>query len=282
MADKRTVLVLEDDPVAREILSGQMEKDYRVLTAASVADVEELLGDKGEAPDLVLMDYMLEEGTAFEAYDYLTAKGLDAPVIMVTAQGDEEMAVRALKHGFSDYITKQEKNLHRELLRSKIEAAVEMHKLRLENERLNAMIEESQQRLFNVYDSLDDVIIQIDDGCSICSVNRAGAAYANLEPKEVVGKLCWEIFDFYPCQKRRKKGQCHIYRTFVEGETISGERTGSESGRSYQYMSFITEHRGREYVVYRETDITGRRTIEEKLDKALQAVLNPPRGRRKR
>ena len=112
---------------------------------------------------------------------------------------------------------------------------------------------------------------------------RADNDWAEAQRVAVSGaEQALEIFDFYPCLKRKKKDQCHIYRTFLEGETISGERTGAESGRSYQYMSFITEHRNREYVVYRETDITGRRTIEEKLDKALQAVLNPPRPRKKR
>jgi len=282
MAGRRNILILEGDAGARRLLSEQVEKDYRVLSARSLPDAEGILFEKGEPADVVLMDYLPDkEGTAFEAFDYLASKGLDVPVIMITDQGDEETAVRALKHGFADYIPKTQENLHRELLRSKIEAAIEVHRLRRENERLNAMIEESQQRLFNVYDCLDDVIMQIDSDCRVRSVNRAGAAYSNLEPKEVVGKLCWEVFDFYPCDRRRKKEQCHIYRTFLEGETISGERTGDESGRTYQYMSFITEHRGGEYVVYRETDITARRAVEEKLDKALQAVLNPPKGRKK-
>lgn len=280
-----TILILEDDPLAREFLANELSSDYRVLPASSVSEAEGHLfaGEEEPEVDLVIMDYMLEEGvTAFQAMDYLQSKGMDLPVIMITAQGDEETAVAALKRGFSDYLAKRRTNLNRDLLRSKIEAALAVHRLRRENDRLSDMIEDSQQRLFSVYDSLDDVIMQIDRDCRICSVNRAGAAYADSEPKEIVGKVCWEVFDFYPCDRRRRKDQCHIYQTFLEGETIEGERKGEESGRTYQFMTFITTHRGGEYVVYRETDVTAQRGVESKLDEALRAILRPPEPRRRR
>lgn len=272
------LLILEDDPLSRELLIEELSGDYRVLTAATVSEAEKVLFEGDGAVDVVLMDYMLgEEGaTAFEAMEYLSEKGMDLPVIMITAQGDEQTAVDALKRGFSDYLAKSRANLNRDLLRSKIRTAMEVHQLRQENDRLMDMIEESQQRLFSVYDSLDDVIMQIDSDCKICSVNRAGAAYADSEPKEIVGKVCWEVFDFYPCKQREKKEDCHIYRTFLEGETLEGERKGEETGRTYQYMTFITTHRGGEYVVYRETDVTAQRGIESKLDSALRAILTPP------
>jgi len=276
-SQRNTILVLEDDPLARDLLAEELSADYEVLPAGKVAEAERILFEEGREVDLVLMDYVLEEdGTAFEVMDYLQDKGMDLPVIMITAQGDEETAVEALKRGFSDYLAKKKSNLNRELLRSKIQAAMDFHRLQRENDRLNAMIEESQQRLFSVYDSLDDVIIQIDADCSICSANRAGAAYADSEPQDIVGKVCWEVFDFFPCRRRAKKEECHIYRTFLEGETIEGERKGDESGRTYQFMTFITTHRGGEYVVYRETDVTTKRGVEAKLDAALRAILTPP------
>jgi len=213
--------------------------------------------------------------------DYLQGKGMDLPVIMITAQGDEQTSVDALKKGFADYLPKRKETLNRELLRSKVDSALEFHRLRRENDLLMDMIEESQQRLFSVYDSLDDVIMQINSDCEVCSVNRAGAAYADCEPREVVGKACWEVFDFYPCEQRNRKGDCHIYRTLLEGETNEGERKGDESGRTYQYMTFITTHRGGEYVVYRETDVTSKRGIEAKLDAALRSVLRPPTSHRR-
>lgn len=58
--------------------------------------------------DLVLLDYQL--GTTEDGFDYLKRfRKLDAfpPVIMLTASGNEELAVRAIKGGAADYIPKQ-------------------------------------------------------------------------------------------------------------------------------------------------------------------------------
>ena len=65
-------------------------------------------GFKGEDLDLVLLDYQL--GTAEDGFAYLRrfrAIPQFPPVIMLTAQGNEELAVRAIKGGAADYIPKQ-------------------------------------------------------------------------------------------------------------------------------------------------------------------------------
>jgi PAS domain-containing protein len=119
--------------------------------------------------------------------------------------------------------------------------------------------------------------MQIDHDCRVVSVNRSAAALANCEPKEAVGKACHELFDFYPCEKRAKKESCHIYRTFLEGETIRGPREDPATKRGYQYMTFITTLKDLDYVVYRETDVTEKRRLELKLENALRSFgVKPP------
>ena len=66
--------------------------------------------------------------------------------------------------------------LRSDLLMRRVETNIELWRLKRENERLQRAIEESQARLFSVYDSLDDAIIQIDHDCRVVSMNRSAAA----------------------------------------------------------------------------------------------------------
>ena len=67
-----------------------------------------------EAPyDVVLLDYQLPGLNALEIIKVLHHdRGLDVPLVLVTGQGNEELAVQALRLGFADYLVKQPGYLH--------------------------------------------------------------------------------------------------------------------------------------------------------------------------
>jgi PAS domain S-box-containing protein len=269
--ERPVVLLLAQDPEMVAFFREKLARDYEILLARDEAEAIAHLAERPVA--LIVMDDLLDGGrSAFEVRDRLVAAGHEVPMAMLTAQGNEEVAVEALRRGFMDYIVKRESNLRADLMGKRISSALEIARLKRENERLRLSIEESQARLFNVYDSLDDAIMQIDDECRVVSVNRSAAALANCEPKDAVGKVCHELFRFYPCDCRAKKESCHIYRTFLEGETIRGQREDGEAKRAYQYMTFITTLKDRDYVVYRETDVTEKRRLEEMLQQALRSL----------
>jgi FixJ family two-component response regulator len=270
------LLVVEDDPASRSPMWADLSATYDVLFATS-QDVESKLQERDIAL-VIIDDSKGDPKRDLEMRDRLVAAGLRAPVALMASAGDEGMAVEAMRRGFVDYLVKRQDVLSADLVRRRIESNLELARLKLENERLHVAIQESQARLFNVYDSLDDVIMQIDHDCRVVSLNRSAAALANIEPKDGVGKVCWQLFDFYPCEQRAKKELCPIYRTFLEGETIRGERRDEQSKAITQFMTFITTLKGRDYTVYRETDITEKRRLEEKIAAALRSLGAAPEG----
>jgi PAS domain-containing protein len=276
VATRPVLLLLADDGEVVSFFGEELSRDYEVLVARTESEARRHLVQRSVA--LVVMDYVVGAGeNAFTVRDRLAAEGPVPPTIMLTAQGDEDVAVEALKRGFADYIVKRKENLRGDLMRKRIASCLDLARLERENERLRQSIEESQARLFNVYDSLDDAIMQIDADCRIVSVNRSAAALSNTEPKDAVGHVCHEVFDFYPCDARKKKESCHIYRTFLEGETIRGQRADPRTQSAYQYMTFITTLKDHDYVVYRETDVTEKRRLEEKIANALHSLgVSPP------
>ena len=107
-AGKRTVLVVEDNDMNREILCAILEDDYEVLEAENgLVGLEQLDRHCGEIA-LVMLDVYMPECDGFE---FLERKGADprfdaVPVIMMTASNTAEDEIRCLELGASDFITK--------------------------------------------------------------------------------------------------------------------------------------------------------------------------------
>jgi DNA-binding response OmpR family regulator len=103
MADTK-VLVVDDEPMVREVLSRYLEKEGFAVCAA--ADGEEALTlFAAEAPDIVLLDLMLPKIDGLEVFRRMRASG-STPVIMLTAKGEETDRVVGLELGADDYVTK--------------------------------------------------------------------------------------------------------------------------------------------------------------------------------
>jgi DNA-binding NtrC family response regulator len=99
------ILVVDDEAGIREMLTIVFQKDgYRVSTARSCVEGLALLD--GEAPDLVLTDLKMPDGTGFDILKKAREAHRDAPVVMITAYSSTKTAVDALKQGAYDYIAK--------------------------------------------------------------------------------------------------------------------------------------------------------------------------------
>jgi two-component system, OmpR family, alkaline phosphatase synthesis response regulator PhoP len=100
-----TVLIIEDDPTLLRALADNFRfKGAEVRTASD--------GDQGlEAalelrPDLIVLDIMLPEVNGYEICRALRGEGLEVPIIMLTAKGQESDIVLGLELGADDYVTK--------------------------------------------------------------------------------------------------------------------------------------------------------------------------------
>src|SRR5262245_36205804 len=100
-----TVLVIDDDRAVRYFVQETFRtSDIRVVTAAS-AD-EALRALDSETPDLVLLDVMLPTSSGLEVFERIREKDSRLPVIFITACGDAETAIEAMKGGAYDYLYK--------------------------------------------------------------------------------------------------------------------------------------------------------------------------------
>ncbi|HKC09454.1 MAG TPA: response regulator transcription factor [Methylomirabilota bacterium] len=99
------ILIVDDEPEMLRGLEDNLQfEGYQTVTAGD--------GKKGlalalsEAPDLIVLDVMMPGMSGWDLCRELRGRGLDVPVIMLTARGEEVDRVLGLELGADDYVTK--------------------------------------------------------------------------------------------------------------------------------------------------------------------------------
>jgi len=102
---KPTALVVDDEPDIRELLSMTLDRmDIATRTCEDVANAKRLLGK--QTYDLCLTDMRLPDGDGIELVEWMQQEVPGTPVAVITAHGSVETAVRALKVGAFDFVSK--------------------------------------------------------------------------------------------------------------------------------------------------------------------------------
>jgi DNA-binding response OmpR family regulator len=99
-----TVLVVDDEPIVRDVVVRYLERDgFSTLEAADGESARKLIEES--APQLVVLDVMLPGTDGLALCRWIRSRG-DLPVIMLTARGEEADRIVGLELGADDYVTK--------------------------------------------------------------------------------------------------------------------------------------------------------------------------------
>jgi two-component system, OmpR family, phosphate regulon response regulator PhoB len=102
-----SILVVEDEPAQREVLSYNFEAEGFDVTTAENGEEALLLVDE-MSPDIIVLDWMLPNVSGIEVCRRLKSKAETRaiPVIMLSARSEEVDRVRGLETGADDYVIK--------------------------------------------------------------------------------------------------------------------------------------------------------------------------------
>ncbi len=112
MTRKMKILILEDSKTDIDLICWEIESGnilYHKLVVDNKEDYITALNDFH--PDLILSDHSLPQFNSLEALDILLAKGSKIPFILVTGTMSEDFAVKVMKNGAWDYVSKNQLNL---------------------------------------------------------------------------------------------------------------------------------------------------------------------------
>jgi two-component system response regulator AtoC len=129
-----SILVVDDERLIRWSLEQQLQREGYCVQSAETG-TQALQRAQAEPPDVVLLDMRLPDGDGLEFLERFRAKDPECLVIMITAHGGVESAVRAMKLGAHDYLIKP---VDPDELKLTIRKALDTRALRREVVRLQA------------------------------------------------------------------------------------------------------------------------------------------------
>jgi two-component system response regulator PilR (NtrC family) len=159
---KEKILVADDEPSMREFLDIMLKKEgYQVLLASNGEEVMKLI--EKDIFDLVLMDIRMPRLDGIASLKKIKVSSPETIVIMITAFASADTAIRAMKEGAYDYITKPFKVEEIKLI---IKNALEKKNLRKENTLLKQVVRDryhfeniigQSPKMLALYDLLEKV-----------------------------------------------------------------------------------------------------------------------------
>ncbi|MDX9741004.1 MAG: sigma-54 dependent transcriptional regulator [Gammaproteobacteria bacterium] len=137
--ERPLALLVDDEPDILELLAltlSRMNIDSR--TATDLRAARAMLRD--ERFDLCLTDMRLPDGNGLELVDHIQTKHAEIPVAVITAHGNMESAVQALKSGAFDFVSKP---VDLDVLRRLVSSALRLRETRESRERGSGLLGES-------------------------------------------------------------------------------------------------------------------------------------------
>lgn len=190
MSTPLRVLLIEDSEddallLLRELRRGGFEPTWRrVETPQALHDAL----DGGEW-DVITCDWVMPKFSAPAALELLRARRCDLPVIIVSGEVGEEVAVSALRSGARDFVSKQKlTRLVPAITREREEYADQQARRHAE-----ASLRRAQDRLRVFFEQASDLIFTLDGDGRVTSVNEAVRELLGYTPAELVGRTGLEL-----------------------------------------------------------------------------------------
>jgi two-component system cell cycle sensor histidine kinase/response regulator CckA len=185
------ILMIEDNRIDREIykqcLSTAASPKFEFAEADSAAAGIELA--RTFQPDCVILDYNLPDQNGLEVLGNWSHESHPAAIVMLTAFGGEDLAVRAMKAGATDYLPKRLVNS--EVLAHTVANAIEKVRMERRMERHRAALERSERRYETLLEAIPQMVWTANSKGVIQYANRHWLEYTGL-PLENTIERDWD------------------------------------------------------------------------------------------
>lgn len=277
------ILLLEDneyDKSSFELAFQESDVDCEINWFIHAEDALTEIQNNGGDYDIVVTDYRLPGMSGLEFCKVLIEKEIPLPKLMLTGEGSEHLAVKALKAGVNDYVIKDFDGYYLEILPIRIPEIVRSYQDRLARERAEKASKESEEKFrllfeeapigiainrktengetLNVNSSLADFLGYSIDELEAMGSREMAKRVSNPErfPKEKVfiqKMLVGEIFSYQMEKEYLKKS----------GEVVYGE---------LKVVALFDENNNMQQTIFIVQDVTGRKKAQKRIQEYLEEL----------
>jgi DNA-binding response OmpR family regulator len=173
MTNIKSILIIEDDEIDRKALRRYLESerpDAEIVESHNCAEGFSAMAKKNF--DCILLDYQLPDGDGIAFLQKLMLSDCRCPpILFLTGQGDELLAVEALRGGAADYIPKDILSANR--LNRSIDNAIRFHQLEVRAKDAETKLAASEEKYRTIVEKISDLVFQLDSNQNITFANTA-------------------------------------------------------------------------------------------------------------
>ncbi len=184
------IIIVEDEEAHLELMERTIRRDLPDVQIYPFIEIESCLKSIDEIkPDIVITDYLLPGMDGLDFLEQLQRRHRETPVVVITGQGDENIAVRAMKLGAYDYIVKSGDFFS--LAPKIIQKAVREKELKRALQESQSLYEQERNKLNSILVSMVSPLAVVDAGMTIAFANPV---FELIFGKGLIGKPCDTIF----------------------------------------------------------------------------------------
>ncbi len=189
---KINILIVDDERTTRSSINRILSKNNQAFHFDEAENGKAGLAAISERKyDCIILDYLLEDMSGLDFLAQMEKMGFPAPAIMLTSHGDETLAVKSIKSGAYDYLSKTilSRPDFSDIMTRAIFDAVQQYALDQEKKRGRIVLEMSEERYRNLIENSDILIIRFFYEDRIINfVNNGFCRYFNVKRHDVLGE----------------------------------------------------------------------------------------------
>ncbi|MBW4490895.1 MAG: PAS domain S-box protein [Trichocoleus desertorum ATA4-8-CV12] len=181
------ILVVDDDEVARMAVRQALQAAGLSLELLEVGSYSAAIALLQQQPfDCVLLDYQLPDGDGLTLVKTVREAGIQTALIVLTSQGDEQIAVELMKAGASDYLSKGK--LAPESLSRSLRNAIRLCRAEIQAAAANQKLRESEARFRSLVQNSSDIITILETDGTLRYVSPSIERILGYQPETLMGQ----------------------------------------------------------------------------------------------
>ncbi|UCC21672.1 MAG: response regulator, partial [Planctomycetota bacterium] len=183
------LLLVDDDLVDRRLITKALARfspgvQFNIQTAGTMSETLEHLSSNKY--DVVLLDLNLPDSDGIGTVQKVHDADSNIAIVVLTGLPDEKMGLQTIEKGAGDYLVKG---------KFSDDALMRAIRYAIERKRPEQRLKRAAQEWRTTFDSITEFILILDRDFKILRVNRAVSDALGVEPQELIGKTCYDVYN---------------------------------------------------------------------------------------